>query len=93
MGGLENLEVPSTLRVFDARRGSLQSTHQGADPAVVWLAPTPPDHVEYIGLQEVVLGYRPWCRDFEVEISYDPTYLRSRTASDLVPYARDAKRP
>lgn len=93
VGGLENLEVPSTLRVFDARRGSPQSTHPSEAPAVVWLAPTPPDHIEYIGLQEVVLGYRPWCRNLEVEITYDLTYLRSRTASDLIPYAREATRP
>lgn len=87
--------IESEVRVLDAKTMKVVTTSRSNTPLVLWKFPRDSEHVEYLGLQEVVVPSNLNCANYVLEIRYSKKFLLNlkNPGAEYLLYARQARRP
>lgn len=87
--------VESEVRVIDAKTMRVVTTTHSSKPLVLWKFPRDSEHVEYLGLQEIVMPSSLSCADYIFEVMYSKEFLLNlgNPGVEYLLYARKARRP
>lgn len=92
---LIDMLVESELRVIDEKTMRVVKTTRSSAPLVLWKFPKDAQHIEYLGLQEVVVPSNLSCSNYVLELTYSSKFLANLKSqkTEHILYARSARRP